>query len=134
MATLIKAVVNTGSSGAIGKQEPSIDQSPEVEITAGSVLNTALINTSSIIPSITNGLLCFVEGREGRKNLNIVGSAFEGVASVNVERVTVGGDTQNDLVGRHLSSSPCLDRTGRTALLISRWRATVLQRRVGTDI
>lgn len=135
MTALVVAVEDAGSNGAVLVQESGINQAPEVEVATRSLLDTALINTGTIIPSVTDGLQGAVERRERRQQTNVVAVviAFEGVLNSNVEGVTITGNTEDDLVGRHACTSPCAYGVDGTAALVGWGRTSVIQRSVGGD-
>jgi hypothetical protein len=64
LATIIKRVVDSARRGSIRCEEPTVDQTPEVEDTTDSVRISTLVDaTGRGIPLVPCGLLRFFEGR-----------------------------------------------------------------------
>ena len=135
LTAFIEPIVDARCGSSVRIEESIGNHSPEIESSTGTLLSTTLIYTSTIIPSVADGLQGAVEGRERRQQTDVVAIviALESVVDRNMEGVAIAGNTEDNLVGRHACASPCLYGVDGTAALVSCWRTSVIQRSVGGD-
>lgn len=134
LAAIVETGDNTISDGAIIVQVAVGDQTPESEITPVFLFITTDIDSFSVVPCVADRELGLVEPGELGEGLRTIGAVDKGIAFGDNVRMTIGGDTENELRGGNASIRPSLKGGSGATLSISCRSTAIIERCVGANV